>query len=234
MVLSAVTLRSETTEGSSTGPAPALPPAPYYPPGYPYSSSQPATYPPGSTPGYSQYTFYNYGPAVVGSISLPYAFNWNALGVSGELGGLWMGQHFFGAEISYYGGDAQRYDVYNPNGTYAGHFYSDQDITTVDFAYRYFAPLSGYGPHAPVSFYIGGSAGVGFVDYSNNGSAFGFHNDATGTFTGEALAGLQFNPQPGVGIRIGYRYVFVNDAWRVDERVNLDSSALEASLSFRF
>jgi hypothetical protein len=234
MVLSAVTLRSQTTEGMPSGPTPApQPPAPYYPPGYPYSSSYTPTSPPSTTPGYSQYTFYNNTPSVVGTISLPYAFNWNAVGITGELGGLWMGQHFFGAEVSYYGGDSERYDVYAA-GTYQGHFYSNQDITTVDFAYRYFAPLAGYGRNPLAAFYVGGSAGVGFVNYSNSGSYFGFHTDDTGVFSGDLVAGFQFNAYPGVGARIGYKYIYVNQAWQYDRRVNLDSSALEASLTFRF
>jgi len=193
----------------------------------------PVPTPPSYWPGYGPYGSYNSGMSFAGAISLPYAFNWDALGVSAELGGVWAGRHFFGGEVSYYGGDSRRYDVYNA-GSYAGHFYSEQQVTTADFAYRYFAPLAGSGPYPPIAFYVGGSAGIGSVTYSNSGSAFGFHNDNVATFSGDLLAGFQFNPQPGVGLRLGYRYIYINDAWRFNQRVNLGSSAVEASIGFRF
>jgi hypothetical protein len=37
-----------------------------------------------------------------------------------------------------------------------------------------------------------------------------------------------------MSFRVGYRYIYVNDAWRFDRRVDLDSSALEAGVAFRF
>jgi opacity protein-like surface antigen len=214
---SAVTLRAQTPADQSAPPPPPPPP-----------ESAPAPY------AYSYGQGYGSDIGLAGAITLPYAFAWDATGVSAEFGRLWMQNNFFGGEISYYGGDRKHYDVFNSSGAFLGHFDSSQNVTTLDFAYRYFAPLWAVGPQEPVSFYIGGSAGVGFVNYSNDGSAFGFYNKNNGDFTGEFLAGLQFSSSRNVAFRLGYRYITVNDAWRFNQNVNLDSSVLEAGVAFRF
>lgn len=197
-------------------PPPPPPPGPYY--GYGYGA-----------PGYNSDTH------LMGSITLPYAFNWNAAGVSAELGGLWMGRHFFGGEVSYYDGDSQHFEVFNRNGTFAGQFRSSRQITTVDFAYKYFAPLWEVAPHSPVTFYIGASGGVGFVDYSDTGAAFGFrnHNDE-GNFTGEVVAGLQLNAGRDASFRLGWRWVDISDVTQFNRDVDMNSSVLEAGVTLRF
>jgi hypothetical protein len=237
VLFGAATLRAQTPQsGSVSDPYPAFPP-PSSPPAAPVSPVPPASPPaaPVSPYGWGPNGAYSTQTRLAGAVSVPYAFNWNAVGISAELGGLWMQHHFFGGEVSYYDGDSERYSVYS-NGAYIGHFNSSQQITTLDFAYRYFAPLGGFGPRAPFTFYIGGSGGVGFVHYTNSGSAFGFRNDGNGNgdFSAEGVAGFQFNASPFTTFRLGYRYVIVNDAWRYDRHVNLESNVLEAGFTFRF
>jgi len=247
MVLAAVTLRAQTSDQTGGNPMPpppppgsssAYPPTATYPPsGYPAAPAAPVypATPYASAPlyRYGGYDSFGSGSSLAGAITLPYAFNWKAVGVSAELGGMWGPQNFFGAEISYYGGDAQRYAVYH-GSTYLGSFRSAQDVTTLDFAYRFYAPLAPPGSFVPVWLYLGGDAGVGFVNYSNIPYGYGFYNNNDADFNGDLLAGLQFRIAPGAAFRLGYRYIYLNDAWRFNQSVNLDSSAIEASIAFHF
>jgi hypothetical protein len=236
--LGAATLRAQMPPAASDQSSVYIPPAPPAP-------SEPAPQgppPPPPGPYYSGYGYnngynggYNSDTRVVGSITVPYAFNWHAAGVSAELGGLWQGHHFFGGEVSYYDGDSQRFQVFNRNGAFVGQFRSSRQITTIDFAYKYYAPLFNMAPHSPVTFYVGASGGVGFVDYSDTGAAFGFRNDNDeGTFSGELVAGLQLNAGRGTSFRLGWRYVTLSDVTEFDRDVDLNSGVLEAGVTFRF
>jgi hypothetical protein len=246
MVLAAVTLHAQTAD--ATGGNPVLPPpppgastypnagAPAYPPAPAYPAAPAASAPPyASAPmyGYGGYESFRAGPTLAGAITVPYAFNWHAAGVSAELGGMVFGQNFVGGEIGYYGGDAQRYAVYH-GPTYLGSFRSDQNVTTLDFAYRLYLPLDPRNSAVPVSFYLGGDVGAAFVSYSSYPYGYGFYNDNDAAFNVDGLAGFQVRIAPGAALRLGYRYIYVNDAWRFNQQVNLGSSALEASLAFRF
>ena len=230
VVISAATLRAQAPSDqppvyippAPPAPAPAEPASPPPPPPAPYYASAPV-YP------------YQSDTRVMGSVTLPYAFNWNAAGVSAELGGVLNQHHFFGGEVSYYDGNAQTFEVFNPNGTFAGRFRSSREITTVDFAYKYFAPLMDLAPQSPVTFYVGASGGIGFVDYSNTGAAFGFSNhNNDGTFTGELVAGFQLNAGRDASFRLGWRYVTLSDVTAFNRDVDMDSSVLEAGVTFRF
>ena len=227
VVLGAATLRAQTPADQPSvyiPPAPAASPTPYVPP------------PPPPPYGYGYNNNYNNsGVTLAGAITLPYAFNWKAAGVSAELGGLWDGRQFLGGEVSYYDGNAQRYFVFGRTG-YIGSFKSSQELTTVDLAYKYFVPLWNLGPRNPVSFYIGASGGVGFVSYSDNGAGYGFanSNNNNGDFTAEFVAGLNLSISRNAVIRLGYRYVGVDDVSRFNQRVDIDSSVLEAGIGLRF
>ena len=201
----------------------------------PFPVPPPPPPPPSAAPAYGYYGYNNYGPGPVlaGAVTSPYAFNWRASGISAELGALWQGGSFLGGEVTYYGGEPVRYDVYN-GATYIGSFHSSLELTTVDLAYRYFVPLWNMGPRAKVMFYIGASGGVAFVNYSNDGSFFGFHNYDNGNWTGEGIAGLQFDVGPRIALRVGYRYVDVSHTWKFNRRVNLESSVVEAGVAFSF
>lgn len=211
-------LRAQSTEASPY----AVPTTPPTFPGYGYGYSPMARGP------YPEMTW-------AGSVTGTYATSWNAGGVSTEFGGLWLTGHFLGAEVSYYAADADRYDVYGFRDTYLGSFRSSRDVTTVDLAYRYFLPLGGrLGAPSPAVFYVGASAGAGFVHYSDTGAAYGFPSDNSADPAGEVVAGFQFAPAANLAFRIGYRYVVVNDAWFFNQRQNLESSVLEAGVAFRF
>ncbi len=173
---------------------------------------------------------------VQGTISIPYAFKWNAVGVSADLGAVFQNQHFIGGEVSYYGGDSKRYNVYDYNGNYLGNFRSNQNFTTIDVAYRYSVPIGYGGTTTPISFYIGGSVGVAFMDNGNQGGFYGFRNRNDGNFTAEGVAGFQFFPfgGRGVGAKVGYRYLYIDNAWNYDSYRNMESNVVEASLTFRF
>lgn len=230
--LHAQSASADTASGSSSVyiPPPPAQQAPAEQAPAPLPAPPPA---PGPYYGYAPYAPARSGATTLaGSIDFPYAFNWDALGVSGELGGIVAGHNFLGVEASYYGGDDRTYDVFN-GPTYIGHFRSAQDVTTVEFAYRYYQPLWYYGPHAPVTFYIGGGAGGGWVSYTNSGGYFGFRNDNNANFAGEVLTGFEFNTGP-VALRLGYRYVDVTNAWEFNRRLDVDSSAFEAGVSLKF
>jgi opacity protein-like surface antigen len=206
-------------QGTSVPDQPPPAPATAYPyPAYPY--------------GYGYAAWPRYGH-VAGEISFPYATNFNAAGISGELGAIYD-HNFFGGEISYFGGNYQGYDVFDGGGNQIGHFRAAQEITTVEFAYRYFMPLWGGDGPSPVAVYIGAGGGIGFVDYTNAGNQFGFHNDNNGEPAGEVVVGLQFNVGPGMAVRLGYRYMGIDDAWQLDHRSNIYSNVIEAGLAFRF
>jgi opacity protein-like surface antigen len=233
VALGASALRAQTPAGDS-GSSPAyIPPAP---PAPTQQESAPTT-PPAPPPAAPMPYGYGYGPApsttLAGSIDFPYAFHWNAVGVSGELGALWDRRHFFGGEVSYYSGDYQHYRVFN-GPTFLGSFNSAPRVTTVEAAYRYFAPLWSENGRVPLSFYVGGGAGAGFVDYTNQGRAFGFRANTNGAFTAEGVAGLQLNTFSGAALRLGYRYVDISDVWQFNHRSDFASGAFEAGASFRF
>jgi len=222
------TLRAQTSDQ----PPVYIPPAPPAP-----AAAAPQPPPPPPPPPYYGYG-YNSGPQttqLIGSVTGTYAFNWKAAGVSAELGGLLNDHHFFGGEVSYYDGDARNLYVYNANGSYAGRFSSSRQITTVDFAYKYFAPLGNVAPQSPVTFYIGASAGVGWVSESDTGAGYGFRNyNDNGTFNGELNAGFQLNAGRNASFRLGWRYVNLSDVTDYNRNVDLDSSVLEAGVAFRF
>ncbi len=167
------------------------------------------------------------------ALSFPYAFNFDAAGISGELGGL-IGQSFIGGEVTYYGSPDQRYTVFDDSGRDIGHFHSDQNITTVEFAYRYFVPLFRENGWTPAALYLGAGGGVGFVNFSNDGSQFGFHNDNDGEPAGEVVAGFQVRAGRSLSLRLGYRYVEIDHVWQFDHRADMDSNVLEAGLALRF
>jgi hypothetical protein len=231
-VLGIATVRAQAPSDQSSVYIPPAPPAPAAAEPAPQGPPPP---PPAPYYGYGYNGGYNPDTRLVGSITVPYAFNWNAAGVSAELGGLWMQHHFFGGEVSYYDGDSQRFEVFNRSGAFVGQFRSSRQITTVDFAYKYYAPLFDLAPRSPVTFYLGASGGVGFVDYSDTGAAFGFRNENNeGTFTGELVAGLQLNAGRDTSFRLGWRYVNISDVTEFDRDVDLDSSVLEAGVTIRF
>jgi hypothetical protein len=231
-VLGAATLRAQTSSGDSS-PSPAYIPPPPPQDQAPATATNPTTPPPAMPMPYH----YGYGPGpnltLAGSIDFPYAFNWDAFGVSGELGALWNHQNFLGGEIAYYGGDYKHYRVFNGN-TFLGSFNSAPRITTVEAAYRYLTPLWIENGHSLASFYIGGGLGVGFVDYTDQGQAFGFRANTNGAFTAEGNAGVQLNAFPGGSLRLGFRYIDISDVWQFNHRGDFDSGAFEAGASFRF
>lgn len=230
----ALTMGAQTNSTDQNGVY--IPPPPSQAPASQSEAAQPPGAPPPppavSMPLYNPYNPYHAGTGFAGAISFPYAFAWNAAGVSAELGGLFNGHNFLGGEVSYYGSDYNRYDVYGAGNAYLGSFRSQQQVTTVDFAYRYFAPLWRDGPYVPVGFYVGASGGAGFVNFSNSGSYFGFHNDNNPVWNGEVVAGVEFNDGPAA-LRIGYRYVELSNAWQFDRRSNLDSNVLEIGISLK-
>jgi hypothetical protein len=214
------------TGGSATAP---IPPPPT-PPG-----SEPPSYPTAPYGYGAGYGGDNPNPHLAADVSFPYAFAFDSVGVSGELGGL-VGHNFFGAEVTWFGSNDEHFTVYDNNNNVIGRFRTDQDITTVEFAYRHFFPLyqtaSGW---APATFYVGAGGGAGFVDYSNDVGEFGFHSDNdTAEPAGELLAGFQFNAGHNTALRVGYRYVDISHVWQYDHRTNLESNVLEAGLAFRF
>ncbi|HEX3730610.1 MAG TPA: outer membrane beta-barrel protein [Opitutaceae bacterium] len=230
--LGAAALRAQTSPGDSSA-SPAYIPPPPAPAQPDQTSANPGTPPPPAMPMPYRY---GYGPApsltLAGSIDFPYAFKWDAPGVSGELGALWNRQHFFGGEISYYGGDYKHYRVFNGT-TFLGSFTSAPRVTTVEAAYRYFAPLWTDNGRPAASFYVGGGAGVGFVDYTDGGAVFGFRSSTNGAFTAEGVAGIQLNTWPGASLRLGYRYIDISDVWQFNHRGDFDSGAFEVGASFR-
>ena len=232
--LGAASLRAQTPSGDSNSGA-YVPPAPSAPSDQaPANATQPDT-PPPPPPGAPMPYRYGSGPnpTLAGSIDFPYAFRWNALGVSGELGALWNRRNFLGGEISYYGGDYTHYRVFNGN-TFVGSFNAAPRITTVEAAYRYLAPLWTENGRPAVSFYVGGGLGVGFVDYSGGGAAFGFRGTTNGAFTAEGVAGLQLNTWEGMALRLGFRYIDLSNVWQLDHRGDFNRAAFEAGASFRF
>jgi opacity protein-like surface antigen len=232
MALGAVTLRAQMAQTDSSSNA-YIPPAPAaQPPAeMPVSPPPAAPAPPPSLPNYA----YGYRPSTMlaGSIDFPYAFNWDAFGISGELGALWDRQHFFGGEVSYYAGNYRNYAVFN-GPTFVGRFSTAPRFTTVEAAYRYHAPIGDIGPNAPVSFYLGGGVGAGFVDYTNGGSIFGFRGTTNGAPTFEGLAGVEMNTMTGASLRLGFRYIDISDVWQLNHKADWDTGAFEVGASFPF
>ncbi|HVW19782.1 MAG TPA: hypothetical protein VHC86_01060 [Opitutaceae bacterium] len=235
-VLGAAALRAQTPASDSSSSGAYIPPAPAASDQSASAASNPTT-PPPPPPAVPMPYRYNSGPApalaLAGSIDFPYAFAWNALGVSGELGALWDRRNFFGGEIAYYGGEYTHYRVFNGT-SFVGSFNAAPRITTVEAAYRYLAPLWTENGHPALSFYVGGGVGVGFVDYTEGGAPFGFRGRTNGAFTAEGVAGLQLNTWSGASLRLGFRYIDISDVWQLDHRGDFDSGALEAGASFRF
>jgi opacity protein-like surface antigen len=215
------------TGGSANQPIP--------PPPTPPNATNTPTYPTAPYGYGSGYDYDNPSPHLAAAVTFPYAFKFDSVGVSGELGGL-VNHNFFGAEVTWFGTGDERFTVFDNNNNVIGHFRTDQDVTTVEFAYRYFVPLyRGTNGWTPATFYIGGGAGAGFVDYNNDGRAFGFHSDNdTAEPAAEGVAGFQFNAGRNVSLRVGYRYIDISHVWQYDHHTNLESNVAEAGLAFRF
>jgi len=174
---------------------------------------------------------------LVADVSLPYAFNFNNVGVVGDLGGMWRNS-FFGAEISYYDAQPDHHNWYG-GGYYGGY---NENITTLNFAYRCYFPIPtlGYDPYGRnMGFYIGGAAGAGWADVHTGyffypGYGPNYYNSGTAQFDANGVAGFQFNFNHFVGLKIGYRYVWVDNSHLFYPNQRLSSSALEAGLAFHF
>lgn len=175
-------------------------------------------------------------------LSTPYAFRWHTAGIVGDVGGLWFG-NFLGGELSYYDAREHGYSWYQ-NGTYTAKVPYREHIWTANLAYRYqfVLPLPGRaGEPAPLTGYVGGSAGLGWIDYYPGGAnaplfAGGpnFSDDNKGRFDAQGVAGLQWAFTPNIGLKVGYRYIWLAKAHRFYDRTDIDSGALEAGLTFRY
>ncbi|HVW19786.1 MAG TPA: outer membrane beta-barrel protein [Opitutaceae bacterium] len=183
----------------------------------------------------TQYSPAPSGLGLTGAVVVPYTFHWNGGGISAEVGKLWNETQFIGGEVSYYGGDVKTYDAYS-DGAFVKRFRSRQRVTTAEVAYRYFIPITDLNGSLPVRAYLGAGAGVGFVDYSNANSTFGFsgasRTDANPA--GELLAGIQATAWHGIGLRLGYRYVALAHVLEFTDHHDIGTGALEAGLAFRF
>ena len=161
--------------------------------------------------------------AVGDAVIIPYAFNGNGAGT--ESGGLRPPGDFFGTEITHFD-QAQQGDRF--------HFY--QQVTTVDLAYQYVTPNWALEPQLPVALYVGAGAGGAFVNAGNRSPAFGIYKNrnTNGSFSSEVQTGFQFRAGEALAFRLGYRYVTITDVWRSNQYTNLNTSALEGGLAYRF
>ncbi|HEY3756327.1 MAG TPA: outer membrane beta-barrel protein [Opitutaceae bacterium] len=175
-------------------------------------------------------------------VLFPYAFRFNTTGIVADAGSNWGG-HFIGGEFSYFDARPNAYAWYDPAGAFDGNVQYRENIYTLNLAYRYtFAIWHPAGPNslAPLEGYIGGAAGAAYLNYNpynagpgfTNGPDYGNHSrwrlDANG------VAGLQWNFTPAVGLRVGYRYIWISRGRQFYNTTSFDSGALEAGLAYRF
>lgn len=108
-------------------------------------------------------------------------------------------------------------------------FLEDGDISFVNLTLNYEleAKLGG-----PISFFIGGGAGVEFVNLDDS---FDYSIDTDSNFVAQAFGGFRANFQSGFMAQVGARYIMRDDfALLGDQFVTEDSWAFEASIGFRF
>jgi len=165
-------------------------------------------------------------------VSAIYAFRMNTTGVSADIGGT-MNNNFLGFEYTYL----------NPRGNYydrvAGRIKQNETIDSYEAAYRYSAPLTWFaqpGQWSPVSFYLGGSAGVSYVQLKTIVPAYNFRtsDDDEGVFTAEGNAGVEWAVNRNWGVKVGYRYIFLDRVALYGQRANIDTGALEYGVSFKW
>ncbi len=112
---------------------------------------------------------------------------------------------------------------------FGGFFVEDGDITFVNLTLNYEleAQLGG-----PLSFFVGGGAGVEFVSLDDR---FNFSIDTDSNFVGQVFAGLRANFQNGFWAQVGARYVFRDDFSLLGDQFETeDSVGYEAAFGFRF
>lgn len=163
-------------------------------------------------------------------VSAVYAFRMNTTGISADVGGNTFRNNFLGIEWTYF--HPQEYD-YDP---LSGPIHTRQDLTTVQLEDRFTVPASNFGWAIPVDFYVGGGAGVGLVDDYVTAPQYGYyrHGHDDGVFSANGEAGVRYNITPNVGVKVGYRYYYLNNVRFFGQSSNIDGSAIEYGLTFRF
>jgi hypothetical protein len=165
-------------------------------------------------------------------VSAIYAFRMNTTGVSVDVGGT-MNNNFLGFEYTYLNPRGNSYDPV------AGRIKENENIDSYEAAYRYSAPLSWFsqpGQWSPVSFYIGGSAGVSYVQLKTIVPRYNFRtsDDDEGVFTAEGNAGVEWAVNRNWGVKVGYRYIYLDRVALYGQRANIDTGALEYGVSFKW
>ena len=173
------------------------------------------------------------GPSGELSVSFPYAFSWDTMGVSGVFGQLRNGHNLVGGEVSYFGGESMPVAI-SSAGRAVERFNVNQEITMLDFAYRHFSSPGGFMPADSISFYEGGGAGVGNVAYFGSPQGLSLHDNLPDSVSGDLLAGVLVRVPGDAVLRLGYRYLFISNASKFDQRVNVGSGAIDATFNLRF
>ncbi len=133
--------------------------------------------------------------------------------------------HTIFLEVLIHNDDAE---LFTPDGL-GGFFVDDGDITFVNLTLNYEleAKLGG-----PISFFIGGGAGVELVSLDDR---FDYSVDTDSNFVAQAFGGFRANFNSGFMAQIGARYIMRDDfSLLSDQFVTEDSWAYEASIGFRF
>ncbi|HZZ57444.1 MAG TPA: outer membrane beta-barrel protein [Opitutaceae bacterium] len=175
-------------------------------------------------------------------VLFPYAFRFNTTGIVGDVGGTWAG-NFIGGEFSYYDARPRDYAWYNPGGLFGGDIPYRDNIYTLNLAYRYRFPLwtgGAAGNPVPLEGYVGAGAGAAWLDFRSSGAPDfpggpGYSDTNRGRFDADGVAGLQWNFTRALGLRAGYRFIWIDRAHLFyTPHTAVDSGAFEAGLAFRF
>lgn len=184
------------------------------------------------------------GPTLAGDVLFPYAFRFNRFGFVGDAGGVIDGAHFVGLEFSYFDANPKPYAWYSNTGAgpaFGGDVPYRDDLYTLNAAYRYTTPIPVGGNPRLLDFYVGGSMGVAWLEYTPYGTYYptfagapGWSRSDRGRLDLQGVAGFDVNFSRNVGLRLGYRYIYVNSANVFYTATRVDSGALEGGLTFRF
>lgn len=181
------------------------------------------------------------GPAGIGEYTGPYpsswleaeadaeyAFRFKATGLNAELGaGVAPGQ-FIGFQFEYFNpwvgpGNATFDSLPTP-------YPARETIETYEAAYRFTIRL----PQSPLSIYGGVSGGVGNVELRQNGPVFTVYNRDRDRLAAGGVAGLQWALARYASVKVGYRYIFLDNVHLAGHHADIETGALEAGLNFRF
>ena len=166
-------------------------------------------------------------------IEAVYGFRLKTTGVNVDAGASIAPGNFIGLEYTYFHPTDSSNDAVN------GTINSKETINILGATYRYSCPIGRFNDDwkgIPLRLYLGGGAGLADVKYNSSVPRYTYYTSDkdNDVFAWDASAGLEYWLTPNVGVKAGFRYVYLYHVVLYSQRGNIDTGAVEGGLTFRW